>query len=213
MAQRPVFAAARKRPGADVYMTEFPWCSGLSVSQKQKNIVALHGAFNRRFPEAKVLEISSKSLQSLGVKLSAFNLKKFVPELGKEVPVECVYQGSKVFAAGGPYPDLYTATARQAKGDPRLTASGGLRSFRFDGTDFPATPPSAFYNWIYLCALREHPELAAELLEFDAFTDIEFNPNRSISCQAQAAAIFVSLSRLGLLEECDSFEKFVALVK
>ena len=213
MASRPVFAAARKRPGADVYMTDFVWNSGLSVSQKQKNIVAIHGAFNRRFPEMKVLEISSKSLQPLGVKLSAFNLTKFVPELGAEVPVECVYQGGKVFAAGGPYTDLYTATARQAKKDPRLSSSGVLRGFRFDGKEFPLNPPTGFYNWLYISALKEHPELAAELLQYDAFSDIEFAPDRGISCQAQAAAIFVSLHRQRLLEGCDSFEKFTALVK
>ena len=213
MAARPVFAAGIKRPGADVYMTEFTWNSGLSVSQKQKNIVALHDAFARRFPQRRVLEISSKSLQPLGVKLSAFNLTKYVPALGKEVPVECVYQGSKVFAAGGPYQDLYTATARQAKGDPRLSESGMLRKFTFDGKDFPLNPTSAFYNWLYISALREHPELAAEVLAYDAFTDIEFNPARAFSCQAQAAAIFVSLHRQGLLEQCDSFEAFVSLVK
>ncbi len=213
MANRPVFSSAKKRPGADIYMTEFLCNKGLAVSQKQKNIVALHAAYNQRFPDQRVLEISSKSLQPLGVKLSAFNLKKYVPELGKEIPVECVFQGGKVFAAGGPYTDLYTRTSREAKSDPRLKQSGMLRGFRFDGKDFPLNPPSAFYNWIYISALREHPELAAELLEYDAFTDIEFSPDRSRNCQAEAAAVFVSLSRHGLLEGCDTFEKFVSLVK
>ena len=102
MAMRPVFAPGKRKNEADVFMTEFDWNSGLSASQKQKNIVALHEAYTRRFPERKVLEISSKSLQDLGVKLSAFNLKKYVPELGKSIPVECVFQGGKVFGAGGP---------------------------------------------------------------------------------------------------------------
>ena len=213
MAVRPVFASAKKRPGADIYMTDFEWNKGLAVSQKQKNITALHAAFNQRFPRQRVLEISSKSLQPLGIQLSAFHLKKFVPELGEEVPVECVFQGGKVFAAGGPYTDLYTAASREAKGDPRLKKSGALRSFFFDGKDFPLNPPTAFYNWIYISALREHPELAQQLLEYDAFTDIEFNPDRSRNCQAEAAALFVSLSRLGLLDGCDTFEKFVTLIK
>lgn len=213
MATRPVFASAKKRPGADIYMTEFLWNKGLAVSQKQKNIVALHEAYNQRFPGQRVLEISSKSLQPLGVKLSAFNLKKYVPELGKAAAVECVFQGSKVFAAGGPYTELYARTSREAKGDPRLKQSGMLRGFRFDGKDFPLNPPTAFYNWIYINALRENPELASELLEYDAFTDIEFNPDRSRNCQAEAAAVFVSLSRLGLLEGCDTFEAFASLVK
>lgn len=213
MANRPVFAAAKKRAGADIFMTDFQWNKGLAVSQKQKNIVALHDAFCARFPEKKVLEISSKSLQPLGVKLSAFNLQKFVPELGKSVPVECVFQGGKVFAAGGPYMDLYTASPRDAKRDSRLHSSGMLRSFRFDGETFPLDPSTAFYNWLYISALRENPELAAQVLEYDAFTDIEFNPDRSRNCQAEAAAVFVSLSRQGLLEQCQTFEEFAALVK
>jgi type I restriction enzyme M protein len=43
--------------------------------------------------------------------------------------------------------------------------------------------------------------LSEEILEYDAFTDIEFNHEKSINCQARSAAIFVSLSRLGKLEE------------
>lgn len=51
------------------------------------------------------------------------------------------------------------------------------------------------------------------MLAYDAFTDIEFNPKRSINCQAEAAAIFVSLSRQGLLRDAleaeDSFREIV----
>lgn len=213
MSQRPVFVPHKRAPYSDVFMTEFVWNSGLSASQKKKNVVALHQAFNARFPEKKVLEISSKSLEDLGVKLSAFNLTKFVPSLGKAVNVECIYQGSKVFAVGGPYTDLYTATSRAAKGDPRLRSSGELRSFRFEGKDFPLTPVSVFYDWLYINALLEHPELAQALLEYDAFTDIEFNPNKGKSCQANAAALFVSLHRQGLVEQCRDFDTFLSLVK
>ncbi|WP_428843240.1 DarT1-associated NADAR antitoxin family protein [[Collinsella] massiliensis] len=42
---------------------------------------------------------------------------------------------------------------------------------------------------------------------------IEFNPKRSINCQAEAAAIFVSLSRQGLLRDAleseDGFREIV----
>lgn len=33
------------------------------------------------------------------------------------------------------------------------------------------------------------------------FTDIEFNPKKSLNCQARSAAIFVSLERSGLLQQ------------
>jgi len=213
MAQRPVFAPRKSKPYVNVFNPEFVWNSGLSASQKKKNVVALHEAFNARFPEKKVLEISSKSDEKLGVALSAFNLKKYVPELDKSVNVECIYQGSKVFAVGGPYTDLYTATSREAKGDRRLQSSGAMKGFRFDGQDFPLNPTTAFYDWLYINALLENPELAEQLLAYDAFTDIEFNPNKSLNCQARAAALFVALSREGLIEQCRNFDSFLKLLK
>lgn len=213
MSQRPVFVPIKRKPWTDVYMTEFQWNSGLSAAQKKKNVAALHQAFVARFPEKKVLEISSKSSEDLGVKLSAFNLTKFVPSLGKAVPVECVYQGSKVFAVGGPYTDLYTATSRAAKGDDRLRQSGELRRFSFEGKEFPLKAGSAFYDWLYINALMEHPELSEPLLGYDGFTDIEFNPNKGVACQANAAALYVSLHRQGLLEQCRDFDSFLALLK
>ena len=211
MAQRPVFVTLSRQPFHDVYSVDFTYNSGFAVSQKQKNIMALHTGFNARFPQKKVLEISSKSLQPLGVKLSAFNLKKFVPSLGYSVPVECVFQGGKVFAAGGPYTDLYTGTSRDAKGDPRLKASGALKAFEFEGVRYPLQPMTAFYDWLYINALMEKPELGEELTQFDAFTDIEFNPNKGINCQARAAAIYVGLARQGLLESCRDFGEFVKI--
>lgn len=213
MAQRPVFTPRKRKPYVDVFNPEFVWNGGLSPTQKKKNIIALHQAFNARFPEKKVLEISSKSSEDPGIRLSAFHLEKYVPELGKSVPVECVFQGSKVFAAGGPYTDLYTATARKAKKDSRLSTSGMLKGFRFNGRAFPLNPTTAFYDWLYINALLENPELAEGLKAYDAFTDIEFNPNKSLNCQARAAALFVALRREGLLEQCQDFSTFQALLK
>lgn len=50
MAMRPVFVPGKRKNEADVYMTEFQWNSGLSASQKRKNINALHEAYQQRFP-------------------------------------------------------------------------------------------------------------------------------------------------------------------
>ncbi len=213
MAMRPVFAPSKRKNEADVYMTEFQWNSGLSVSQKRKNINALHEAFQRRFPGSKVLEISSKSENPLGVALSAFNLKKAVPGMEQPVPLECVFQGGKVFAAGGPYTVLYNAAARDAKRDSRLKASGMLKGFWFDGKMFPIVPRTAFYNWLYINALMETPQLTAELIQYDGFTDIEFNPDKSLNCQAEAAALYVTLARKNLLERCRSFEDYLEVIR
>jgi len=213
MAMRPVFVPGKRKNEADVYMTEFQWNSGLSVSQKRKNINALHDAHRRRFPESKVLEISSKSENPLGVALSAFNLKMAVPGLEQRVPLECVFQGGKVFSAGGPYTDLYNGTARDAKRDPRLRSSGMIKGFWFDGKSFPLVPRTAFYNWLYVNALMENPQLAGELIQYDGFTDIEFNPDKSMNCQAEAAALYVTLARKNLLEQCSAFEDFLEVIR
>jgi hypothetical protein len=40
-----------------------------------------------------------------------------------------------------------------------------------------------------------------QLDQYVGFTDIEFNPNRSINCQARSCALFLTLVRRNLLED------------
>lgn len=209
MANRPVFIAGDESRSVYRRDVDFPWSAGQSATQKRKNIVSLHEAFNADEPEMKVLEISSKSLQEAGVRLSAFNLSKFVPSLGRSIPLECVFQGGKVFTGGGPFTELYHGTSRDAKQDPRLRSSGVLVNYWFEGRAIPSFPTTAFYNWLYANALLENPGLAEEIVKYDAFTDIEFNPNKSHNCQAEAAAVFVGLARRGLLDAVKDFDSFV----
>ena len=122
-------------------------------------------------------------------------------------------RGGKIFAAGGPFTNLYEATSRDAKRDPRLKSSGMLRNFYYEGNEFPVVPRTAFYNWIYINALIENPHLAAELVQYDGFTDIEFNPDKGVNCQAEAAALYVTLACKGLLEQCRDFEDFLKLIR
>ncbi len=56
-------------------MYSFEWYSGFAVSQKQKSIKSLHNAILKADVNAKPLEISTKSMEAIGIKLSAFNLK------------------------------------------------------------------------------------------------------------------------------------------
>jgi len=212
MAKRPVFITWKTIPYADFRKVEFAWNGGFALSQSQKNVKGLHEAFNAIYPDQKVLEISSKSMQEIGVKLSAFSLQKFVPSLGVSRPVECVYHGGKTFRNGGPYTDLYTVSPKEAKRDPRLYESGPMTEFFFEGIDIPLVPETAFYNWLYINALLENGELAKEIVQYDAFTDIVFNPEKSINCQAMAAAQFVALHRKGLIEECRDFDKYLAII-
>ena len=211
MAKRPVYVTKMEAPFYSAEMIEFDWNGGFAKSQKQKNITAIHTGFKRRHPDKEVLEISSKSMQEYGEALSAFFLKKYVPDLGESIPVECVFQAGKVFEKGGPYQDIMEKTPREAKRDERLRNSGVLVSFWFDGKTFPLIPRTVFYDYIYINALFENPELAAEVMKYDAFTDIEFNPDKSINCQAKAAATFVALTKLGLIDKARNFDTFVAL--
>lgn len=200
MANRPVFvpdsSAAHFVKTAQV---EFTWYAGLSLAQKQRSIASLHEAAMNYLPGLKILEISSKSPEPLGVRLSAFNLKLSVND--SKVSVETAFQSSKVFESGGPYLDLLHVTAREAKTDKRLKESGDLVGFQYLGENWPLEPKTAFYDWLYLSALAENPELADGLMQYDAFTDIEFNPERSINCQASSAALYVFLVRNGRLNE------------
>lgn len=174
---------------------EFQWFPGFSISQKQKSIAALHVAAAKR-NIARVLEISSKSPDKIGVSLSAFNLQ-FPMRDALYSSVENVFQSCKVFERGGPYLDLLGVSAKEAKTDPRLRSSGPLRGFCLAGNDWPLQPVTVFYDWLYLRSLQSSPELSSQLLEYDGFSDIEFNPNRSLNCQAASAALFVSLVRRG----------------
>ncbi|GEM47531.1 DarT1-associated NADAR antitoxin family protein [Deinococcus cellulosilyticus] len=199
MAKRPVFAPDKKPPFVRELEVEFKWHPGLSRSQAQKSIAELHHSANQHGLE-NLLEISSKSSTPLGNNLSAFHLM-LKDQAGQQMSVECAYQGSKVFEQGGPYTDLYQTSSREARQDERLRTSGRIIAFEFQGTRWPATPTTAFYDWLYLDALKQHPELQQQLLDFDGFTDIAFNPEKSAACQARCAAMFVALVRLGQFDE------------
>lgn len=211
MAIRPVFCAKDTAPFYRIADVNFEYFSGFSVVQKQRCIVSLHNSFLKLRPQRKVLEISSKGMVELGVKLSAFNLQ--IADSNPKHSVECAFQGSKVFEKGGPYADLLGKTSRQAKKDPRLQESGRLIAFNYLGTEFPNDPKDFFYNWIYIKALHSNSDYANQILEYDSFTDIEFNPQKSFNCQAKAAAIYIGLHKAGLLEEAlQSRDDFLRIV-
>jgi len=55
---------------------------------------------------------------------------------------------------------------------------------------------------MYINALyKNNRDIVEELLEYEAFSDIEFNPKKSINCQARTCAILVSLVKLDLIDE------------
>lgn len=201
MANRPVFVVSPDNRYCIRENIEFQYFSGFSDKQMQRSINSLHQSYIQKHPNHKLLEISTKSENELGVKLSAFNLM-IKTNNGKEYSIETAFQSSKVFENGGPYTDLLNVSSREAKKDARLKNSGKIIAFRIKNRTFSIEPKTYFYNWLYINTLHHlHHDLATQILEYNAFTDIAFNPQKSINCQAEAAAIYVSLYQQDLLKE------------
>lgn len=214
MAERPVFLPS---PPTDRQLVRersfrFSWHSGFAAIQKKKNVSALHAAAaaSRCSP---LLEVSTKSDDELGRHLSAFHLRVETAGRGR-ISLESAFQGSKVFEGGGPYTDLYGVDARVAKRDQRLRSSGQLIRFDFEALSFDLEPKTAFYDWLYLGAVFPHRKWLERLYRYRGFTDIEFNPARSINCQARSCALFVALMRRGQLESAiASQSRFLEVLK
>lgn len=213
MAERPIFIPAPDDPElVKVISVNLVWNSGFAPVQKKKNIRALHEAAAAA-GYSPLLEISTKGDEKLGQHLSAFHLKAHIERAG-DIQLECAFQGSKVFERGGPYMDLYSADVRAAKRDPRLQNSGKIVRFDFNGFSFPLEPKTVFYDWLYINAIFEHKEwLKPRLRQYSGFTDIEFNPARSINCQARSCALFAALMLHNLLEKAvESPQTFIDLM-
>lgn len=193
MATRPIFIPNSQKLHVEQRDIEFEWNPGFAKIQKQKNVSALHAsAAKHNFK--KILEVSTKSSTLLGKSLSAFNLK--IEFQSRRIPFESAYQASKVFENDLQFEDLYNVGALEAKQDSRIYENNkSLTSFRFDEKEWGLD--ENFYSYLYFQALddliKNHDDPIKEhLLQFDAFTDIEFNPKKSHSCQAFACALFVS---------------------
>ena len=211
MAKRPVFLPVFEGYNlADERSFEFKWAPGFAEVQKKKNIQSLHEAA-RRSGILRVLEISTKSSEIVGRRLSAFSLKICLRE--GEFPLESVYQGSKVFEGGGPFAELFELSPREAKRFMRNCDRGEIVSFQLEGLNYPLSPKTAFYDWLYIRALTNHTDWIKEHVQYDAFTDIEFNPGRQVNCQARAFAEYLSLFHRGHLQEAaadfDTFAKML----
>lgn len=178
--------------------------ASLTPEDKKLNVVSLH-RHAELFGYVPLLEVSTKSESRLGRQLSAFNLT-LNTSLGR-CYIESLYQGSKVFDHGlkdSPhnFPSLYTLGAWVAKKYPALRTSGNILGFDYFGVSWPSKPKTMFYDWLYLTALLDNPQLLDQLVKgrYAGFTDIEFIPKRAINSQARACAVAITLSYLGLFK-------------
>ena len=107
---------------------------------------------------------------------------------------------------------MYNFNSKEAKNDKRLQSSGDLKHFKFFDKIFKLEPKTAFYDWLYVKALGNNKDLINEIRKFNIFSDIKFNPNKSLNCQARSLAIFRTLQERNInfneLENVDNFLKF-----
>lgn len=186
----------------------FEFNPGFSVTQKRKNVIALHKAIGEN-----ALEVSTKSEEELGRMLSAFNLRI------NGIPLECVFQSAKVYQYGGPYKDLLNVSPKDAKRDERHKSSGKLIYFEYEGKRFPLEPKTFFYDFIYIKAVKECIPLeeVKDIVQYSHFSDIEFNPKKSINCQAKSVAIIKAMlmvfGEVPHINDIEEFKKFYKVIQ
>ncbi len=200
-ASRPIFIPV---PGTSQLVSEvslqFEWSMGMARTQKQKSVQSFHAVANKN-GYSNPLEISTYSLQSIGVQLSAYNLLfKSSKSCGT---VEELYQKSKVLNK--------TNESVLTDGDEKLKGRQPLH-FIFEDYKWPLKPLSGFYDWLYINALHQNKDLANRVLEFNAFTDIAYNPKKSLSTQARSVALYVALMQLGKIEQIKDPKEFLELL-
>ena len=185
MATRPAWCV--KNVGIVRESFDFHYNSGFSDVQKKKNVKALHESIGKS-----ALEVSTKSDNPLGFMLSAFNLKL------DGIPFECVFQASKKYSNGGPYLDLLKVSPKEAKRDERHQTSGNLTAFVYKGEEFLLIPRTFFYDYMYIKAVKQSvcSREIKKILNYEYFTDIEFNPKKSINCQAKSVAIIKAMLQI-----------------
>lgn len=204
MAKRPAWSIRDDRVICGEF--DFEWNGGFALVQKQKNISNLHASIKNIMNES-ALEISSKGTVPLGKNIGAFSLKY------NGVSLENIFQSSKKFEQGGPYADLLSVTPKEAKQDERIRSSGEIVSFCLDGEEWPLEPKTLFYDYVYVKALLQNYGPNLDLSKYDWFTDIEFNPKKSINCQARSVVIYKLLQRKNVFEVLENKTKWMEFHK
>ena len=191
MAVRPIFISTGdiEKPFIKKDIS-FKWISGMSYSQKCKRRDSLANEISKLYDIKRWLEISTKSDKDIGVKLSALNLI-LKTSTGSD-SVENIYQSSKVID------------------------DGKIVSFKYNDCIFENEPTGMFYDYIYMYAFLQNKDLIHDFIQYDIFSDIEFNPNKSLNTQARAAAIFKTLCdnhSLGIIKNQDDFKRYYKSIR
>lgn len=162
--------------------------------------------------DLKILEISTRSQDPFGKSLSPFNLKIRLKS-GKEVKVECAYQGSKIIEGGKQFTHLYWGSPRDAALNKEIKGKRPI-AFNFFGTEYPTEPKHCFFDFLYIVSLMQRrDDVFAKLDGFDAFSDMFYSPRKDPNCQGRAAAKYVALIRAGLLKKDTSSKELLEMLR
>lgn len=193
---------------------EFAFYPGFSQTQRRRSVHSFHEQYRAKHPDHRVLEVSTASSDDVGRAASAFNLLIRRGSFAGR-PVESVYQSCKVFRQSftgelSQISSLASEVPQVAKRKNRDNNASLVEwTFRDESIGLDDTWAKDcrvnFYDWLYIFALRDHPDLVERLSRYDAFTDISFNPIKSYNTQARACAIAVTLFRKGGLELIERF--------
>ena len=201
----------------------FHWFSGFSKEQKNRSIHSFLDTTAQQFniDRNKILEICKLSPNSLGQQLSAFNLLLTLKNNQNQAitaNVERFFQGAKVFGKKddifsddkiGAFEEIIIDKSLHPKRYQPLAnvlnevKNGKLQmiAFQLFGQDYPLNPKNFFYDYLYITALIQNKKLSEQLLAYEYFSDIEFNPKKAINCQAKSAAIYVSMLKKGIVQD------------
>ncbi|MEJ5295989.1 MAG: hypothetical protein WHT28_12190 [Fimbriimonadales bacterium] len=237
MAERLVFMTKAGEPFYEERPVKFKWVAGQALKKKRECAENLVNAAKEQ-PKLKFVMEVSRAGDELGQQFSAFKLPIRVSRDQKLTTVEVVYQNSKVWenSESGSVSADYSGSAFAAKKRANLhrKEGGNLVSFciHLDGRqfEFDTEPIDAFYNWLYIKALRQSQneervtkledaicqEYGVKSLQELAalgdtccvgFTDVFFNhqgkKGKQYNCQARVLAQYISL-RIYQPEKLDS---------
>lgn len=206
MVMRPVFMF-RDNKHQEVPV-EFEWVKGLDNHLIVQRYLNLHESIKEIYPDVNLLEVSTKSLNPVGKSLSPFILKTH-----NGITVEALYQGSKIYEYGGPFQELYQRSSLEAKNHAKGKDLGDVIGFQLGRLIFDTKPTRAFYTWLYITVLMQNLDLADNLMEYNAFTDIHYNPKTMNVCQAYACSVYYTLRQGNILDlAMESYPNFCKVI-
>jgi len=87
-----------------------------------------------------------------------------------------------------------------------------LTGFKCFDINFPLNPTTLFYDYIYVIALSQNYDIVTQIIDYDCFTDVEFNHKKQFASQARSCAIYKYLhSQNAVKETLEDINRFKQL--